>query len=819
MRRAHVLPSTCEGSSDALPLTCEGQHARVAAGEMKARIVLALVGLVCALALGEGVARWRGDRLCSEAPGVVYRADATTGWGRVGNLRGRLGPCERPAIPAAAATSGPDGLLDATPAVPKPADVVRVVLVGGSLSEGVGVLASHRVDAVVEQLADARRGARLEVVNAAVASWALDNDLAWLGAHGAQLAPDLVLVMVDPLTELVSLSPALIAASGQRVPDKPFLTLADGELAPLSPPGALLPASAPQASSSLAAHSALVRALSGAPSRREEPVRWRSVPPPAPVELEAERARTAALAKAILARMRDLTAGFGARLVVVVAPTPLDLRGEGITRAEPIVAAAGELGIPLVDLSPSFDSAVGDGRVVRFPDSASWSGDGHLVAGLALWGALMGQRLLPERVVPATTMLSGVTAPSAAALPALVGGALRDVLDGPVGIFVAAALLAVFVTWMAAPLPPPARDAVMLGLGVALAVVIAGPRGALVGIAGLVAFHQSTRLGGGRALAVQAGLIVALVVGSVPFGPAAAAREMGRERFLVGLATSVLLLRLVALATAWWRGRAPGSLLETLRELLFFPTLVAGPLVTPGGLARLAHPADGVPAVEAGAARLAAGAGLVVVSVVEVALGQWLFWAALPVYDRTTATPLGAWLWLLVAPLTAYLLFAGLTDLGVGLTRLLGLPLARSFRRPFLASTPGDFWRRWLVSFERWLHAHVYLPAGGHGGRSAVAVIVAFVASALWFYWTGLKLVGPSLYPPTAVLGPLAWALVGAAGVLAGRAWRRALPAGGPIGIGLTAVVIALGWPAFFLPAWYGVAELAAFYLRLAGLG
>jgi len=785
---------------------------------MKARIVLALVGLVCALALGESVARWRGDRLCSDAPGVVYRADATTGWGRVGGLRGRLGPCGRPTVPAAPATTSPSGLLDVAPVVPKPPDVVRVVLVGGTPAEGVGVLASHRVDAVIEQLADPRRGARLEVVNATVASWALDNDLAWLERKAPALAPDVVVVIVDPLTELVALSPPLIAATGQRVPDKPFLALADGELAPLPSPGALAPDEPVAPPSRLATSSALLRALTGAAAESAPPVRWRAVPPPAPVELEAERARSAALARAILARLRDLTAGVGARLLVVLAPTPLDARGEGVTQAAPLVAAAGELGIPLVDLSPSFDSAVGDGRVVHFPNLVSWSADGHLVAGFALWQALTSQQLLPARVVPAQTLLSGVTTPTPAALPGLLAGALRDVLDGPIGLFVACALFAVFVTWMAAPLPSAARDLVALALGVGLAGVIAGPRGAVAGVAGLVAFHQTTRLARVPALALQAALILALVVGTIPFGPAAAAREMGRTRLLLALASSVLLLRLVALAAVWWRGRAPASLTATLRELLFFPTLLAGPLVTPGGLARLVPSAAGVPVLAGGVARLAAGAGLVAAAVCEIALGQWLFWAALPVYDPTTATTLGAWLWLGLAPLTAYLLFAGLTDLGVGLARLLGLPLGRDFRRPFLAPTPGDFWRRWLVSFQRWLHAHVHLPLGGRRGPSVPVVVAAFVASALWFHWIGLKVVGPTLYPPTALLGPLVWAMVGALGVLLGRAWRRVL-AGGGVGVALTLVVIALGWPAFFLPAWYGVAALAGFYLRLVGLG
>jgi hypothetical protein len=786
-----------------------------------ARLALALVGLMGALILGEGVARWRGDRLCTDDAGVVYRADARTGWGRLSDLRGRMGPCEPRMLPAVPATTNATGLLDEAPVGPKPPGVVRVLLLGGSAPEGLGVLGNHRVDAVVEQLADSRRGTRLEVINATVGSFALDNDVAWLAAEGAAITPDVVVVVVDPITEVTALSPTLIAAAGQRVPDKPFLTLGESGLAPMPPPGESLPPTMPAPPArGLAAHSALARWFTGAPLRSEAPLAWRSIPPPAPVELETERAKAVALVRPILARLQEQTTALGARLVVVLAPTVLDRRGDGVAMAQPMVAASSELGIPLLDLSPAFDAATLDGRQGQFPDSLHWSTDGHLVAGIALFQFLLTQRLFPPGIVPAQTMLSGTTWPTASSLPAVAAGAVRDVLDGPIGKFVACGLLAVFVMWMAAPLPASLRAWLLLALGIALAAVVAGPREALVGLAGVVVFHLSTRLGRVPGLAIQLALVVALVVGTVPLGSAAAARELGRERLLLALATNVLLLRLLALAAAWWRGRSQTSLVETLAELVFFPTLLAGPLVTPGTLGRLVRSAGAAPLVEAGGARLALGGVLVAAAVCEIAAGQWLFWLALPVYDRATATPAGSWAWLVGAPLTAYLFFAGLTDLGTGFARMLGLPLARSSRRPFLARTPGDFWRRWLVSFQRWVHHHVYLPLGG--GRTPfapLAVLAAFVASVLWYHWGALKLLGPMLYPPSALLGPLVWAIIAALGVAAGRIWEPSLGTGvgRVLGTGLTLVLVALAWAAFFLPGWYGLPELLGVYARLAG--
>lgn len=785
------------------------------------RVVLAVVGLLGVLVLGEGVARWRGDRLCTGEPGVVFRADEQTGWRHIGGLRGRLGPCDGGAIPAASASTTPNGLLDDVPVVPKPAGVVRVLVLGGSPVEGIGVLANHRVDAVLEQLADAGRGARLDVVNAAVGSYALDNELAWLGVEGRALAPDVVVVVVDPITEVTALSPALIAAAGQRVPEKPFLTLTDDGLAPLPLPGQPLAAATPMPpATGLAAYSALLRALTGTPLRSEAPLRWRAVPPPAPSQLAAERASAAALARAIIERLRDETGALGARLVIALAPTTLELREDATVLAEPLTAAASELGIPLIDLSNAFDSAEGEGRKGRFPFSLNWSTEGHLVAGAALFQFMIDERVLPASIVPSASLFS---AASSSDVPALAAGAVRDVLDGPIGHFVVAALLAVCVTWMAALLPAWLRPCVVLALGVALSVVVAGRMGALLGIVGLVAFHQSTRLGRVPALAIQAALIVVLVVVTVPLAPSASARDATRDRFLFALVTNVMALRLVTLAVAWWRGRTPASLYTTMRELLFFPTLLGGPLLSPGALERLAGPPGAVPVVEAGIGRLVASVWLVGLAVCEIAAGQGLFWAGFRVYDPTATSMLGAWAWLVGAPLAAYLVFAGFTDLGTGLARMLGVPLARSFRLPFLAHTPGELWRRWMVSFQRWLSRHVYLPLGG--GRTVfapLAVLAAFVASALWYYWVGLKLLGPTLYPPSAALGPIVWAVIGAVGVLAGRVWERRLADGGAgrvLGTVLTLVLVALAWPAFFLPGWSGIGPLLRFYGRLIGLG
>lgn len=57
--------------------------------------------------------------------------------------------------------------------------------------------------------------------------------------------------------------------------------------------------------------------------------------------------------------------------------------------------------------------------------------------------------------------------------------------------------------------------------------------------------------------------------------------------------------------------------------------------------------------------------------------------------------------------------FSAYTDIARGIARLLGLDLVENFKGPYLAVSPGDFWRRWHISFSSWIRDYLYIPLGG----------------------------------------------------------------------------------------------------------
>ena len=82
-----------------------------------------------------------------------------------------------------------------------------------------------------------------------------------------------------------------------------------------------------------------------------------------------------------------------------------------------------------------------------------------------------------------------------------------------------------------------------------------------------------------------------------------------------------------------------------------------------------------------------------------------------------------------------YIDFAGYTDMARGMAEILGFDLAVNFRRPFMADSVQDFWRRWHISLSSWLKKHIYIPLGGSRkgrARKYFNVMVTFIVSGIW---------------------------------------------------------------------------------------
>jgi D-alanyl-lipoteichoic acid acyltransferase DltB (MBOAT superfamily) len=84
-----------------------------------------------------------------------------------------------------------------------------------------------------------------------------------------------------------------------------------------------------------------------------------------------------------------------------------------------------------------------------------------------------------------------------------------------------------------------------------------------------------------------------------------------------------------------------------------------------------------------------------------------------------------------------YFEFSGYTCMALGTARLFNIRLTQNFNSPYMALSIADFWRRWHISFSRWILDYLFKPLqmrwrrwGNRG--TALALMVTFLVSGVW---------------------------------------------------------------------------------------
>jgi alginate O-acetyltransferase complex protein AlgI len=183
-----------------------------------------------------------------------------------------------------------------------------------------------------------------------------------------------------------------------------------------------------------------------------------------------------------------------------------------------------------------------------------------------------------------------------------------------------------------------------------------------------------------------------------------------------------------------YRGQIPieRNLGKLWLYVLFFPQLVAGPIERAGHLLpqfseRHAPDPD---LIAAGLRRMLWGL------VKKVAIADRLALLADRVYENPgECTQAQVILATYAFAFQIYADFSGYTDIAIGAAQTLGFRLRENFDRPYLASSPVEFWRRWHISLSSWFRDYVYVPLGGNRGgpgRWILAVLITFALSGLW---------------------------------------------------------------------------------------
>lgn len=162
---------------------------------------------------------------------------------------------------------------------------------------------------------------------------------------------------------------------------------------------------------------------------------------------------------------------------------------------------------------------------------------------------------------------------------------------------------------------------------------------------------------------------------------------------------------------------------------VYFPKVLVGPIEDYMSFQRNVDAYPQIPQVARGIFLIALGLfkGLVVST------------RALDFYVRASASygldekpVLFFWITAVMSTVTIYSDFSALVDIGRGASLLLGIKLSPNFDRPYLATSPVDYWRRWHISLGIWMRKYVFFPVLLRTRSTYFAIATTMLVVAIW---------------------------------------------------------------------------------------
>jgi alginate O-acetyltransferase complex protein AlgI len=163
------------------------------------------------------------------------------------------------------------------------------------------------------------------------------------------------------------------------------------------------------------------------------------------------------------------------------------------------------------------------------------------------------------------------------------------------------------------------------------------------------------------------------------------------------------------------------SFIDFLNYMLFFPTILAGPIerfkdFTPAYAKPVGGTDDVLPAMH----RIANG----FIKKFVIADNLAVFGIASTMDIASTPVSL-LWLAVLLQLFLIYLDFSGYCDIAIGIASLMGVKIRENFNRPFHAINIQEFWDRWHISMSSLMRDYIFTP---------ICKVILTNASAKW-HW------------------------------------------------------------------------------------
>lgn len=178
------------------------------------------------------------------------------------------------------------------------------------------------------------------------------------------------------------------------------------------------------------------------------------------------------------------------------------------------------------------------------------------------------------------------------------------------------------------------------------------------------------------------------------------------------------------------------SPLEYASFVLFFPQLVAGPIVKHrdlvAQLSGLGVRSLSDPRVVTGLFYLTVGLAKKVLLADPIGRHIDVAWA-----NASVMSFYDAWIATLGYSAQLYLDFSAYSEIAIGVALLFGVQLPINFDSPYKATSVRDFWRRWHITLGAFLRQYLYVPLGGSKQGPSRTLIALWTTMLLGGVWHG----------------------------------------------------------------------------------
>tara|TARA_B100000579_G_C22796934_1_gene837637 strand:+ start:294 stop:1685 length:1392 start_codon:yes stop_codon:yes gene_type:complete len=175
------------------------------------------------------------------------------------------------------------------------------------------------------------------------------------------------------------------------------------------------------------------------------------------------------------------------------------------------------------------------------------------------------------------------------------------------------------------------------------------------------------------------------------------------------------------------------SIKSFLAYIMFFPQLIAGPVLRPNELIPQLEKPNPIILKKSFYPFFLFTIGLVK----KVVFADYFASIVEPVFSNnlTNLNSLEIILGIYSFAIQIYCDFSGYTDMAISLSLLLGINLPINFSRPYFSKSIIDFWRKWHITLSDFLKDYLYIPLGGNKYGTLIQsrnILLTMLIGGLW---------------------------------------------------------------------------------------